>query len=390
VSVSTHSAEAPKRLLGTGSLRWIAAIVIAMIIHGGAIWTIVREKSEDSPPNEPPPAVMIDLAPVTPAAGTPTPDVATGPQMNEAEPPPTAATEAAKPVDAMSPSPTPDTQESVVPQAKPEPPPPDPPAAEPPKAEAEPTKPPPEHEPQPQSVAPQPKIETPPPPIPEPEAPPPAADSTPDALPPPPVPAEPPVTDAVLQPHDMARPVEPPALRFEPAPLKAKTLRPSRPLPGHAQKAGEARPSAAKVKATKPEPVRERTTSEEKVHDNRRASAPSAAPPAAARPQSAVAPASSAGQSTAALASWKGQLVAHINRFKRFPDRAVMGGTSTVAFTIDPSGRVLSARLARSSGDPVLDQEAVELLHRASPVPAPPPDLGRGTITLSVPIRFNR
>jgi hypothetical protein len=32
----------------------------------------------------------------------------------------------------------------------------------------------------------------------------------------------------------------------------------------------------------------------------------------------------------------------------------------------------------------------VQLLHRASPVPAPPPEFARGVITLSVPIRFNR
>jgi periplasmic protein TonB len=61
-----------------------------------------------------------------------------------------------------------------------------------------------------------------------------------------------------------------------------------------------------------------------------------------------------------------------------------------VAFTIDRSGRVLSARLIRSSGSAVLDQEAVSLARRASPVPPPPPNIGGGTIVVTVPVRFSR
>jgi protein TonB len=88
-------------------------------------------------------------------------------------------------------------------------------------------------------------------------------------------------------------------------------------------------------------------------------------------------------------ASWKGALMAHLNRHKRFPSGAGTGVVS-VAFTIDRSGRVLSARLVRSSGDGMLDAEAVSLPRRASPVPAPPPNIGGSSITLAVPIRFNR
>ena len=69
---------------------------------------------------------------------------------------------------------------------------------------------------------------------------------------------------------------------------------------------------------------------------------------------------------------------------------AAGAGVATVAFTIDHSGRVLSARLVRSAGDSALDAEAASLPRRASPVPAPPPDVGGGSITLAVPIRFSR
>lgn len=82
--------------------------------------------------------------------------------------------------------------------------------------------------------------------------------------------------------------------------------------------------------------------------------------------------------------------MSHLNRYKRYPAGATGTGTASVAFTISRSGQVLSARLIGSSGDAALDTEAVSLARRASPVPAPPPNLGGATITLTVPIRFGR
>jgi protein TonB len=51
---------------------------------------------------------------------------------------------------------------------------------------------------------------------------------------------------------------------------------------------------------------------------------------------------------------------------------------------------VLSAHLVRSAGDSALDAEAASLPRRASPVPAPLSNIGGGSITLAVPIRFSR
>jgi len=50
-------------------------------------------------------------------------------------------------------------------------------------------------------------------------------------------------------------------------------------------------------------------------------------------------------------------------------------GKPYVAFTVDSSGRVLSARLTRSSGDADLDRAALAVLQGAT-VPAPPSELG--------------
>jgi len=115
------------------------------------------------------------------------------------------------------------------------------------------------------------------------------------------------------------------------------------------------------------------------------ASAPK--PVNAARSRTNAAPTSGTASSMS-VATWRGSVMAHLNRHKRYPGGG--RGTSSVAFTIDRRGRVLSARLIRSSGSAILDREAVALARRASPVPAPPANIGRGSITLTVPVRFSR
>ena len=86
-------------------------------------------------------------------------------------------------------------------------------------------------------------------------------------------------------------------------------------------------------------------------------------------------------------AAWQGAVLAHLDRFKRSPGAG--SGVATVAFVIDRSGQVLSARLVGSAGNSTLDAEAVSLPRRASPVPPPPAGVGSGSaLSLTVPIRF--
>ncbi|WP_420887846.1 energy transducer TonB family protein [Bradyrhizobium yuanmingense] len=51
-----------------------------------------------------------------------------------------------------------------------------------------------------------------------------------------------------------------------------------------------------------------------------------------------------------------------------------------------PRGNVLSASLARSAGSAELDREVIALVHRASPVPAPPAGARR---SITAPVRFS-
>jgi len=59
-----------------------------------------------------------------------------------------------------------------------------------------------------------------------------------------------------------------------------------------------------------------------------------------------------------------------------------------VHFVMDAQGKVLNAELAKSSGRPVLDDEALALMTRAQPLPALPVDYPTRTLDAVVPIEF--
>jgi protein TonB len=142
----------------------------------------------------------------------------------------------------------------------------------------------------------------------------------------------------------------------------------------------------------KPE-VREKAVEAKKEErkKERKVASRASAPASFDAPRAAQANAPAAGAArvpVAALASWKSELMAQLNRYKRYPSGSASRGTATVAFSINRSGEVTSARLAHSSGDSALDQEAVALPRRASPLPKPPDGIAPGSIALTVPIRF--
>ncbi|QKC81157.1 energy transducer TonB [Mesorhizobium sp. NZP2077] len=105
---------------------------------------------------------------------------------------------------------------------------------------------------------------------------------------------------------------------------------------------------------------------------------------------SAAAPKSASGVSGVSPAKWESRLTAWINRHKRYPSAAKSRraqGNVNVTFTVDSSGRVMLARVARSSGDADLDRAALAVLQGAT-VPAPPPELG-SRVSRTAPFVFN-
>jgi len=146
-------------------------------------------------------------------------------------------------------------------------------------------------------------------------------------------------------------------------------------------------PPEVEKKPEEEKPV-EKTTAKPKPKPKSNAQAASAPKPVDAQRARTNAAPTSGVASSMSIATWRGSVMAHLNRHKRYPGGG--GGTSSVAFTIDRSGRVLSARLIRSSGSAALDREAVALARRASPVPAPPANMSGSSVVLTVPVRFSR
>lgn len=102
-------------------------------------------------------------------------------------------------------------------------------------------------------------------------------------------------------------------------------------------------------------------------------------------------PAPPAPMETADKSSWEGQVLAALNKAKRYP-RAAMSrrqqGIPYIRFVLDRDGKVISARLERSSGFAALDDEAVSLPKRAQPLPKPPDHVKGDRIEMIVPVEF--
>ena len=81
----------------------------------------------------------------------------------------------------------------------------------------------------------------------------------------------------------------------------------------------------------------------------------------------------------------------HLNRFKQYPQIAQQRrqtGTVMLSFTVAPDGRVLTAQITGSSGVYILDQEVLDLIHRAEPLPAMPVDMPQEPMQLTLPVPF--
>jgi len=100
----------------------------------------------------------------------------------------------------------------------------------------------------------------------------------------------------------------------------------------------------------------------------------------------------SAEEGRAALTNYQGQVLRKLQRAKRYPraaERARIGGTVTLRFTVSRSGQVSSSSIVGSSGHAVLDQEVLAMIARAAPMPAFPDAMKRGSMTFTVPVRFD-
>jgi periplasmic protein TonB len=136
-------------------------------------------------------------------------------------------------------------------------------------------------------------------------------------------------------------------------------------------------------------PVPEPPKPEPPVEQHEATAAPSVeVPPSAAAPPTPGA----AVQTPAAIIRWQSALAAHLERFKHYPTAARTHreqGIAKVAFTIDHEGHLLTSQIVQSSGWSLLDQETLDMLARAQPMPKPPGNAPDSALSFVVPVRFN-
>jgi protein TonB len=182
---------------------------------------------------------------------------------------------------------------------------------------------------------------------------------------------------------------EPPKVKTEPAP-------PPEPVPPPValqvpEPAVELAPQAKPV--TVPERSAHKPAADEKAEREKHKTAPPkpAAAPASKPAQLAMAPNSGADSegARAGRASWESELAAHIRRYATYPANGSReSGTVRVGVSIDRNGRLLSRRLAGSSGSPVLDSAAMAVIDRAQPYPRFPPGMSQAQIALTIPLHL--
>ena len=139
-----------------------------------------------------------------------------------------------------------------------------------------------------------------------------------------------------------------------------------------------------------PKPIEKPKENKPKQKHASLASAPSTAEQQAQRAAAPMPGASS--RNSDAVPNWKSQLVARLERYKRYPSEAQSRGergVAQLAFSVDRSGGVHNARIVQSSGSSILDRETLTLVERAQPLPPPPPEVTGAQIPIVVPIRYN-
>ena len=92
-----------------------------------------------------------------------------------------------------------------------------------------------------------------------------------------------------------------------------------------------------------------------------------------------------------ARVTWQKELLAHLNKYKRYPaERSQKSAEILVSLTLDRTGHVLAANVARGSGDEAFDKAAISMVERANPVPAPPPLIADEGLDFQLPVVFRK
>jgi protein TonB len=89
--------------------------------------------------------------------------------------------------------------------------------------------------------------------------------------------------------------------------------------------------------------------------------------------------------------SYQDMVATLLARAKRYPERALkrrMTGEGTIRIEISANGSLSGFQIIQSTAASILDEELRAMVERASPFPAFPADLRKGSLALVVPVAF--
>jgi len=202
-------------------------------------------------------------------------------------------------------------------------------------------------------------------------------------------------TPSVAQPAPEAKPEtkpEPQVAAVAP-PQEQPIVEKAEPPPIETPPVPETPPVLTEVVLPPPRPPHKTAEPREQRQRRKLADLNSAPPKVEREAPRAVPPAPGAASTDpSAVPNWKSELVARLQRYKRYPSEAQARGEEGVAqlaFSVDRGGGVHNARIVRSSGSSLLDRATLELVERAQPLPAPPPEVRGAQIAIVVPINYN-
>lgn len=94
---------------------------------------------------------------------------------------------------------------------------------------------------------------------------------------------------------------------------------------------------------------------------------------------------------TGDLSTYRTRVVAHLTRFKTYPEQAQergITGRNAITITLSRDGRVSASTLSKPSGHSLLDTATLAALRRAQPFP-PMPEGGPATMTVTIGLRYD-
>lgn len=186
--------------------------------------------------------------------------------------------------------------------------------------------------------------------------------------------APPPATETLTEPPPIIAPKPAPE---EPKPAPASA--PPEPKPEAVPKARRPDSSRAETQvahsaATDILPLKERADATSLAQENSRQHAQQAA------------------TGTQSQQDYLSQLAQSINQHKRYPNtarRQRRQGVVQVEFAINPHGHIIRSRILHSSGHTLLDQEALDMLQRAQPLPGFTDTLHSAELVIILPVVFD-